>query len=63
MWLSCCANHVQFELYYDTGQQDTDHIVPFLFVSLIPIETRKKEISTFMNKFKPYLAFIDIGKY
>jgi hypothetical protein len=63
MWLSCCANHVQFELYHDTGLQDVDYIVPFLFISAIPYETRKKEQTTFMNKFKPYLAFIDIGKY
>jgi hypothetical protein len=63
MHLSMCANHVQFELYYDTGLQDVDHIVPFLFVSEIRFETRKKEMTTFMTRFKPYLAFIDIGKY
>jgi hypothetical protein len=60
---SGCANDVQFDIYHDTAQLESDHIVPFVFISRIPDVIRKSDTVTQHIRFKPYLAILDIDRF
>jgi len=60
---SGCANLVQFDIFHDTAQIESDHIIPFIFVSRIPNIIRKADAVTQHIRFKPYFALMDISRF